>query len=62
MKSKKPLSVADQHRLKIAKRTLGLNDVFANIMGGPNKEEAKEIIRQLDPDDDGVNDAEAMYS
>lgn len=41
------LSVPDQHLLKIARRTLQMNDTFARIMGGPTKEEAREIIRRL---------------
>jgi len=41
--------IAKKHQRKIAKKTLKMNDVFANIMGGPNKEEAKKILKQTKP-------------
>ena len=44
---KRELSVPEQHQLKIAQQTLKMNDTFANIMGGPNKEEARAIILRL---------------
>lgn len=47
MKSKKTLNVFEKHQLAIAKKTLEMNDVFAKIMGGPTKEEAKENIKRL---------------
>ncbi len=40
------LSVPEQHQLRIALATLKMTDAAANIMGGPNKAEAREIIRQ----------------
>jgi hypothetical protein len=44
---KKELSVFDKHQLKIAKRTLELNDIGAMILGGMTKQEAKEVIKKL---------------
>ena len=41
------LSVPEQHQLRIAKDTLKMSDVGARIMGGPTKEEAREIILRL---------------
>jgi len=45
--TKRELSVPEKHQLKIARQTLKYNDVGANIMGGPTKEEAREIIKRL---------------
>jgi hypothetical protein len=44
------LSIPEQHQLRIAKRTLKLNDAVAKfrMLGGPNKEEAREIIKRLE--------------
>jgi hypothetical protein len=47
MKKKRQLTVPEQHQLKIARHTLKLSDVGARIMGGPTKEEAREIILKL---------------
>lgn len=41
------LSVPDQHRLKIARRTLTLSDAGALILGGMTKEEARQVIKEL---------------
>ena len=41
------LSVPEKHQLAIAKKTLTYSDAGAKIMGGPTKEEAREIIRRL---------------
>jgi hypothetical protein len=41
------LSVPEQHQLRVARQTLNMTDVGARIMGGPTKEEAREIIRRL---------------
>lgn len=41
------LTVPEQHQLRIAKDTLRMSDVGAMIMGGPTKEEAREIIQRL---------------
>lgn len=47
MKRKKELTVPEKHQLKIARKTLKLNDAGALILGGPSKEEAREIIKRL---------------
>jgi len=44
---RRQLSVPDRHQLKIARDTLKMNDVFVAVMGGPTKEEAREIILRL---------------
>ena len=41
------LSVPEKHQLRVARATLKMSDVGALIMGGPNKEQAREIIRKL---------------
>jgi len=41
------LSVYEKHQLKIARSTLKMSEIGARIMGGPNHEEAKEIILRL---------------
>ena len=44
----KQLSVFDQHRLKIAKRTwYELSEVGALVLGGMTKKQAKEVIKEL---------------
>lgn len=43
----KNLSVPEKHQLKIAIQTLKYSDAGARIMGGPTKEEAREIIKKL---------------
>jgi hypothetical protein len=42
----KPLSVPEKHQLRIAKDTLRLSDAGARIMGGPTKEESREILKR----------------
>lgn len=42
------LTVPEQHQLKIAKDTLRMPDAMAGVMGGPTKEEAREIIKRLE--------------
>ena len=42
-----PLTVPERHQLKIARDTLKMSDVGARIMGGPTKEQAREIILRL---------------
>lgn len=46
-KAKKPLSVFDKHQLRIARQTLSMHDAAVGVMGGPSKQEAREIIRRL---------------
>jgi len=41
------LSVPEQHQLRIARATLKMSDVGARMMGGPTKEEARNIILRL---------------
>jgi hypothetical protein len=43
----KTLSVCDKHQLNIAKKTLKMSDVGAMIMGGMNKNEARQVILKL---------------
>ena len=44
---KRKLSIPEQHQLRIARRTLNMPDAMVGVMGGPNKEESREIIRRL---------------
>lgn len=44
---KRKLTIPERHQLKVARDTLKMNDAFARIMGGPSKQEAREIIRRL---------------
>jgi len=46
-RQKRTLTVPERHQLAIARKTLTYNDVGASIMGGPSKEESREIIRRL---------------
>lgn len=41
------LSIPEQHRLKIARRTLTLSDAGARIMGGMTKDEARAFIKKV---------------
>jgi hypothetical protein len=41
------LSVADRHRLKIARDTLKMSDEGARIMGGMTKDEARQVVMSL---------------
>lgn len=53
--NRKRLSVFEKHRLKIAKKTIKMNDVMARIMGGMTKKEAESFIKRLEelyPDED----------
>jgi hypothetical protein len=47
MRKTKVLSVPEQHQLKIARQTLKMHDAAVGVMGGPNKAEAREIIKRL---------------
>ena len=40
-------SVPEEHRLRVAQETLEMPDALARVMGGPSKEEARRIIRDL---------------
>ena len=41
------LTVPERHQLNVARKTLKMSDVGARIMGGPSKQEAREIIARL---------------
>ena len=41
------LTVPQKHQLKIARDTLKMTDAGSKVMGGPNKEEARAIIKKL---------------
>lgn len=41
------LTIPERHQLRIARDTLRMSDAGARIMGGPTKEEAREIIERL---------------
>lgn len=41
------LTVPERHQLKVARDTLRMNDVFARIMGGMTKQEARNIVERL---------------
>ncbi len=43
----KTLTVPEKHQLRVARKTLTLSDVGALILGGPTKEEARQIILKL---------------
>ena len=43
----KKLTVPEKHQLRVARRTLKFSDAGAFIMGGPTKQEAREIILRL---------------
>ena len=38
------LTIPEQHQLRIARKTLQMNDIFVAIMGGMTKEEAQRIV------------------
>jgi hypothetical protein len=44
---KRELSVFEKHQLKIARQTINMPDAMVGVMGGPSKEEAREIVRRL---------------
>ena len=46
-KPKRRLSVPEQHQLKIARRTLKLSDMGAQVMGGMTKDQARQCIKEL---------------
>jgi hypothetical protein len=45
---KRELRPEQWHQLQIAKRTLRMNDVFVNVMGGMTKAEAKKVVKELE--------------
>lgn len=40
------LDVPTQHQIKIAKQTLRMSDVMVGVMGGPNKEQSRAILKK----------------
>ena len=46
-KKRVPMTVFEQHQLKIARRTMQMSDVGAKIMGGMTKPEAKEFLARM---------------
>lgn len=42
----KEMNPFDYHQITIAKKTLKMNDVGILIMGGMNKQEAREILKR----------------
>jgi len=43
----RPLSVPDQHQKRIAIQTLKMSDAMVGVMGGMNKEEARNFLRRI---------------
>lgn len=46
-RTKRTLSVPEQHQLKIARDSLKMPDAMLGVMGGPSKVEAREIVKRL---------------
>lgn len=42
-----PLSVPDQHQLKVARDTLKMPDAMVDIIGGMSKTEARQVVERL---------------
>ena len=53
------LTVPQQHQLKIAKKTLKMNDVMANVMGGMSKQEARDFLKSIGWSEQKIKKAEA---
>ena len=47
MDEKKEMNVFDKHQLAIAYKTMNMPDAMVGVMGGPNKEESKAIIKRI---------------
>lgn len=47
VKQKKHISVPDQHRIKIAKKTLRLSEIGARILGGMDHGEARRVLKEF---------------
>ena len=52
------LSVPQQHQLKIAKKTLKMNDAMAMIMGGMSKQEARDFLKSIGWSEQKIKKAE----
>lgn len=48
-RTRRPLSVPEQHELRIARRTTRMHPVMAAVMGGPSPEEARRTVARLGP-------------
>jgi hypothetical protein len=53
--------VADKHMTAIAKKTLKMNDVGANIMGGMTKEEARAHLKKVGYSDESIKKLEENF-
>jgi len=53
------LTVPQQHQLKIAKKTLKMNDAMAMIMGGMSKQEARDFLKSIGWSDQKIKKEEA---
>jgi len=53
------LTVPQQHQLKIAKKTLKMNDAMAMIMGGMSKPEARDFLKSIGWSDQKIKKEEA---
>jgi len=58
--SKKQLSVPEQHQKNIALKTLKMNDAMVGVMGGMNKQEAREFLKSIGYTDDELNKLSKM--
>lgn len=52
------LSIPQQHQLKIAKKTLKMTDVMANVMGGMSRPEAIDFLKSIGWSDQKIKKAE----
>lgn len=43
-----PLTVPEKHQLRVARRTLRMTPAMAGVMGGPTRDEAARVVRELD--------------
>ena len=59
LKVARELSVPERHQKAIALKTLKMNDVFVAVMGGMNKEEAREFLKSIGYSDAQVRRLEA---
>jgi len=44
---RRSLTVPERHQLRIARDTLNMPDAMVGVLGGPDKEQARAIIRHL---------------
>lgn len=50
---KRELTVFEKHSLRIARATLNMPDAMVGVLGGPTKEQARQIILELTGRDPG---------